>query len=59
MKVLNCNCKQCKHARGRRILYVLQRRKVRRLMQRKLQYAVVHRNYEVDLPVKHHGVYAA
>ena len=41
------------------MLYVLQRRKVRRLMQRQLQYAVVHRNYEIDLPVKYCGGYAA
>lgn len=59
MKVLNCNCKQCKYAKKRHNEYLLQIRKVRRVMQQKLRYAVSRKDFDIDLPEKHRGTFAA
>ena len=59
MKVLNCLCKQCRRRRGKHALYQQQFRKARRKANEQLRLALVYRSYDVDIPVKTRGEYAA
>jgi len=59
MKVLNCLCKQCRRRRGKHALYQQQFRKARRKANEQLRLALVSQSYDVDIPVKTRGEYAA
>jgi hypothetical protein len=59
MKVLNCLCKQCRSRRGKHALYQQQFRKARRKANERLRFALVSRSYDVDIPEKARGEYAA
>ncbi len=59
MKPLNCMCAQCKAARKRKALYLVEVRKARRITKAALSRALKQQEYDIDVPTKTRGKYAA
>jgi hypothetical protein len=59
MKPLNCMCAQCKASRRRKALYLVEVRKARRVTRAAMQRALRQREYDIDVPTKTRGKYAA
>ena len=59
MKPLNCMCVQCKAMRRRKALYMVVMRRARRTAKAAIQRALRRRDYDIDMPVKVKGIYAA